>query len=185
MDERELVEHASFLKGLARRLLSDEHRAQDAVQDTFVAAIQARRVRTVRSWLAAVTRNLSLRMRRRETGRRAPERAAARSEELPSTQELAAQAETQRRVAQAVLELEEPYQSTILLRFFHHWTPSRIARHRGEPVATVKTRLRRAPPQPRGRLNPEEGGGGRAVAAKTGRRFAWPGHPCLESRRGA
>ena len=39
MDERELVEHASFLQGLALHLLSDEHRAQDAVQDTFVAAI--------------------------------------------------------------------------------------------------------------------------------------------------
>ncbi|MHC4493304.1 MAG: sigma-70 family RNA polymerase sigma factor [Planctomycetota bacterium] len=164
MDERDLVEHASFLQNLARHLLSDEHLAQDAVQDACVAAIQTRPVRNVRSWLAAVTRNLSLRIRRRETGRKGPERAAARPEGLPSTLELAVQAETQRRVAQAVLELEEPYRSTILLRFLHHRTPSQIARHSGEPVATVKTRLRRALLQLRGRLDAEHGGDGRAWA---------------------
>jgi RNA polymerase sigma-70 factor (ECF subfamily) len=162
MDERDLVEHAGFLQSLARHLLSDEHLAQDAVQDAHVAALQASGVRDVRSWLAAVTRNLSLKIRRREAGRRGPERAAARREGLPSTHELAAQAETHQRVAQAVLELKEPYRSAILLRFFHHRTPSQIARHSGEPVATVKTRLRRALQQLRGRLDAEHGGDGRA-----------------------
>lgn len=162
MDERDLVEHAGFLRNLARHLLSDEHLAQDALQDARVAALQARGVRDVRPWLAAVTRNLALRILRREAGRRGAERAAARREELPSAHELAAQAETHRRVAQAVLELEEPYRSTILLRFFHHKTPSQIARHRGEPVATVKTRLRRALQLLRGRLDAEHGSDGRA-----------------------
>ena len=164
MDARELAEHASFLQNLARRLLVDEHRAQDAAQDARVAAIQAGQVGNARRWLAAVTRNLSLRIRRREAGRKGPERTAARPEALPSTHELAVQAETQRRVAQAVLELEEPYRSTILLRFFHHRTPSQIARHSGAPVATVKTHLRRALQQLRGRLDAEHGGDGRAWA---------------------
>ena len=162
MDERDLVEHAGFLQNLARHLLLDEHLAQDAVQDARVAAIQASGVRDVRRWLAAVTRNLSLRIRRREAGRKDAERAAARREGLPSTHELAVQAETHQRVAQAVLELKEPYRSTILLRFFHRKTPSQIARHGGEPVATVKTRLRRALQQLRGRLDAEHGGDGRA-----------------------
>jgi len=81
MDEKELVEHACFLQNLARRLLSDEHFAQDVVQEAYLAARRAGQPRNVRAWLGVVTRNLSLRVRRREAGRRARERAAARPEE--------------------------------------------------------------------------------------------------------
>lgn len=158
MDERDLVRHASFLRLLARGLLGDEHLAEDAVQDAYVAAIEARAVRNPGGWLAAVTRNLALRIRRREGGRRRVERSFARREGLPSAAELAAQAEAQRRVAQAVLELDEPYRAAVLLRFFQGWTPTEIARRTGEPLATVKTRLRRALQALRARLDAENGG---------------------------
>jgi DNA-directed RNA polymerase specialized sigma24 family protein len=61
-----LLEHAAFLRGLARSLVLDESRADDVVQEAYMAALRRPpppRVR-LRAWLAAVTRNLALRSRR-------------------------------------------------------------------------------------------------------------------------
>lgn len=158
MDARELVRHAAFLRSLARGLLGDEHLAEDAVQDAYAAAIRARGVRDPRAWLVSVTKNLSRKAFGREEGRKRAERISARRERLPSARELAAQAEAQRRVARAVVELEEPYRAAVLLRYFHHRTPTEIARQSGEPLATVKTRLRRALQMLRARMDADHGG---------------------------
>ena len=40
LDPRELLQHAGFLSRLAHQLLRDEHAALDAVQDTYVAALE-------------------------------------------------------------------------------------------------------------------------------------------------
>ena len=56
-----LVEHAEFLRRLARRLVRDEDRANELVQDTFVAALESGAVRqgSLRGWLTGVARNLA------------------------------------------------------------------------------------------------------------------------------
>jgi len=158
MDARDLLVHAAFLRRLAAGLLADDHLAEDAAQEAMGAAFRRRDVRNLRAWLAGATRNISLRMLRSAAVRRRAEKAAARREALPSADALAASAEAQHRVAEAVLRLGEPYRSAILLRFFHGLTPSEIARRSGEPVATVKTRLRRALAILKARLDETHGG---------------------------
>jgi hypothetical protein len=68
----------------------------------------------------------------------------ARHERTPPTDELAAQAELRRKLVQAVLDLHEPYRSTILLSFMQDLSPSVIAARTGTLPATVRSRLKRA-----------------------------------------
>jgi protocatechuate 3,4-dioxygenase beta subunit len=80
---------------------------------------------------------------RSERRRRARERASARAEELPSTLDLLQRLSLQKSLVARVEALDEPYRTTILLRFFEGLRPAEIAEHQGVPLATVKTRLRR------------------------------------------
>src|SRR5690606_37993369 len=61
------------------------------------------------------------------------------------------------RVASAVLELDEPFRSVVLLRWFEDREPGAIARQLGIPVATVRTRLHRAHAKLRERFEREQG----------------------------
>ena len=57
----------------------------------------------------------------------------------------------------AVRSLDEPYRSTIALRYFEGLTPKRISAVRGVPVKTVDTRLSRAHAALREKLDHECG----------------------------
>jgi hypothetical protein len=46
-------------------------------------------------------------------------------------------------VVDAVAELEEPYRTTLILRFYDGLAPTEIARHLGVPASTVRVRLKR------------------------------------------
>lgn len=162
-DAEVLCEHAGFLRAVARALLLDDDQADDVAQQTVLAALG--RPDPGRGWMARVARNLSL-MRRRSEGRRARrERAAARPEGVPATVDVVARLEVQRRVADAVLALEEPYRTAVVLRHFDGLAPAEIARRLGVPRGTVKTRLRRAHATLRARLDRETPGGRRAWSA--------------------
>ena len=56
----ELSSHADWVRALARELVRDEHRAEDVVQETWVAALRRppRDDSNVRGWLATVVRNV-------------------------------------------------------------------------------------------------------------------------------
>src|SRR5262249_55436253 len=56
---------------------------------------------------------------------------------------LAEQREIVRRLDRTLLDLPEPYQGTLLLRFFAGATPTEIAAQTRVPLATVKSRLQR------------------------------------------
>jgi RNA polymerase sigma factor (sigma-70 family) len=159
-----LLAHEPFVRALARSLVSDEALAEDAVQDTWLAALQGTpgAVRSPRAWLARVVRNFAFRSSRSSGRRSRREREAARPEALPSTEEIVGREEARRRLVEAVLALEEPYRRTVLLRYFEGLPPREIARRSGVPVATVGTRLRRAHDRLRERLDAEHGGDRRA-----------------------
>ena len=80
-----LLDHAEFLRALARSLLADAHQADDVVQGAFLAALQhpPRPGSNLRAWLGTVARNLAFRARRSEKrqGRREA-RAGGRSRPL-------------------------------------------------------------------------------------------------------
>ncbi|MEM7310190.1 MAG: sigma-70 family RNA polymerase sigma factor [Planctomycetota bacterium] len=147
------------LRRLARGLLFDPSSADDAVQDAWVAALRTDPPAAGRrAWLASAARKLSLSRRRDEARRRAREERAARGEAVPSAGDSAARLELTRRVVDAVGELEEPYRSAILLRFFDDLPPREIARRQGVPVNTVRTRVRRGLERLRLTLDPGETG---------------------------
>lgn len=154
------LRHASGLRSLAGALLRDEHAADDVLQDTWLAALQrppATRDQ-LSGWLARVARRLALRRRRGEGRRIGRERAVSRPERLAPADEGLARREVLRTVVDAVLALEEPYQSVVLLRYYQDLTPREIAARRGVPVATVASQLHRAREHLRRRLEAEVGG---------------------------
>jgi len=141
----DLLEHADFVRAVARRVLGDEHRAEDVAQATLLAGLERPpRVRSLRAWLGAVARNLAVSRRRADESRRLRERAVAAREPLPPVDELVARLEIQRLLVDAVLSLDEPYRTTVLLRFFHGLTPAEVAARMAVPVETARTRQRRA-----------------------------------------
>ena len=106
-----------------------------------------------RSWLAGIVRNIVRRKHRTESRRSRREKHAAKKEVLPSTEELAQEAEMQRKVVNAALALIEPYRSTILLHYFKGLSTSEIASHVKLPRSTIRVRLKRALDQLREQLD--------------------------------
>ena len=144
-DPERLLADQSFLVSLARALVSDPGSAEDLVQDTTLAALRGAPPgeSVSRSWLSRVMRNLAVNQRRRRSRRRQRERRVARSEVLPSTVEFVQREEIRRKVVDAVMQLQEPYRSSILYRYAENLPPQEIARRLEVPVETVKTRLKR------------------------------------------
>jgi len=169
-----LRERAWMLRLVAGLLGRDD--ADDLAQDVAVVALRQPpgHLDGVRGWLATVARRLAGRRRHRASLAAASERAAARPEAGPSAHDVVARAEVHRRVVDAVLALDEPYRTVVLLRFFDGRQPSDIAARLGCPVATVRTRLARATQ----RLH-------RALAERIGPPAAWPALLALPLREAA
>ncbi|MCK6446068.1 MAG: sigma-70 family RNA polymerase sigma factor [Planctomycetes bacterium] len=140
-----LLEHADWVRALARTLIADSEAAEDVAQEAWLAALRAPpgHAMNLRGWLGAVVRNTARKFGRERTRRATREAAVARPEALPGAAELVEQADLQRELAGLVVALDEPYRSTLLLRFFQGLEAAEIAARTGVPVATVRTRLRR------------------------------------------
>ncbi len=151
----ELADHSRFVRNLALRLLRDDDAADEVVQETMLAAVKAKPStgRSLRPWLATVARNVIRKRFRTTDRRRRRETAAARPERVASTAALAARAEILKRVVDAVLSLDEPNRSAVLLRYYEDLPPREIAKRLGVPVETVRGRLKRAAKQLRARLD--------------------------------
>lgn len=163
----ELLSHAGWIRGLARRLVADAFTADDVTQDTLLAALEhpPSADRPLRPWLARVLANV-VRMRRRGEGRRAThEKRSARGEALPSPEELAERVGLERQVVDAVMALPEPYRATVLLRYFEGLSSAEIARRQGIPAATIRWRLQRGLAALRVELDRDFGGDRRAWCA--------------------
>lgn len=157
-----LLAQTAWIRALARSLVADVELAEDLVQDAWVAALERppRADRSVRGWLATVLRNRSSDLGRERGGRARREQAAARDEALPSAHDVVEKAALQRALVGAVLELDEPFRTTVLLRFFEDLPQREIARRMQTTTATVNSRLTRALEKLRDRL---ARGGGRGA----------------------
>jgi RNA polymerase sigma factor (sigma-70 family) len=160
LDLDSLLAHDDFVRALARSLVADASAADDLAQETWLAALRRPPVAgtSPRSWLATVVRNVARRIERSRARRDARERLRTAAVQLPSTREVVEREAARRSVVEAVLALAEPYRSTILLRYFEGLPPRELARRFGVPVATVRTRARRALEQLRVALDREHGG---------------------------
>ncbi len=146
IDHESLFEHAEFIRALAKRLTSDAHAADDLVQQTWVVALvqPSGSLRRWRGWLATVVRHGAWRSRRTRVRSERREARVARPEAVPSAAEIAARSELQRRIADAVDGLPEPYRSTVWLRYFEELSTAEIAAREGIAESSVRSRLSRA-----------------------------------------
>ena len=158
MNVERLLAESDWLRGLARRLVRDAHAADDLVQDTLVAAIQSGPTEVpyggLRAWLATVARNFARRGHRDAALRRRHETQAARANREAS--EAAApeleRMRLQRRLAEAVLALDEPYRSAVLLRHQRGLSYAALAQSQGVSVEAARKRVSRGVGQLRARF---------------------------------
>lgn len=156
----ELEGQRDFLRRLARGLVRSAEEADDLVQDAFVRALERppASARALRAWLASVLRNLALN-RARTTGRVAQhERRAARPERVEPPDAALASLELQERIVAAVKALDEPYRTTLWLRYHEDLPPRAIAERLAAPVKTIEARLARGLAALRAELDRRSGG---------------------------
>jgi RNA polymerase sigma-70 factor (ECF subfamily) len=136
---------------IAFHLLRDRAEAEDVVQESFLEAWRraagwdpARGSRE--SWVLLITRSRALdRLRARSSARRAAERAAADPVPPQAPPVEAAEARQLReRVRDALDGLPPPQREAVELAYFGGLSQAEIAARLGEPLGTVKTRVRLA-----------------------------------------
>ncbi len=160
-DPRAFLEHAAYLRRLARGLLGDPGAAEDLVQEAWLASLRARPRPGVplRAWLAGWVRHRSM-QKGREEGRRARrEEAVARPDLQSPESETVERLEVLQFVLRTVEALDEPYRTAIRLRFVDDLSAQEVAARLDVPVSTVRTRLRRGIAQVRAKLDAECPGG--------------------------
>jgi RNA polymerase sigma factor (sigma-70 family) len=141
---RELAAHSQALRSLARDLVGSAD-ADDLVQDTAVRALRSPPPSPTGlfAWFATVMRNLAANRARGEQRRRRREGANAADLEVPCASSEVAHRDSVRAMTDALWRLPEPYQSTLVQRYFQGLSPAAIAARAAVPLPTVKSRLQR------------------------------------------
>jgi len=141
----ELCQHATALRGIARDLLRDPHAADDVTQETLHRAMSRppRQAGPIGGWLYRTLVNFAHQWRRSERRLEGRHSQLPRPEPAATPPDTLGRRETLRAVTNAVLALDEPYQTAIFLRYFEDLPPRAICRRTGANLATVKSRLQR------------------------------------------
>ena len=160
---QELLAHADWLRRLARHVVRGGE-GEDVVQETWVAALRAppRGAGAVRPWLAEVLRNFARRALRNDRARRAREERLEMPAPPATPETLVERAQAQRLLALLVVSLDEPFRSTVLLRYFEGLSAAEIARTQSVPAGTVRWRLKEGLARLRAALDQRHGGDRRA-----------------------
>ncbi|HEX5705447.1 MAG TPA: sigma-70 family RNA polymerase sigma factor [Pyrinomonadaceae bacterium] len=139
-----------ILFGLILRIVHDRQEAEDVLQETFLqvwrraADFDAGRGR-VFTWLVTIARSRALdRLRALSSRARTAEEVIAHSahDQAGDAAEEAVKSEQGKIVRQALSELPEEQKRTLFLAYFEGLTQSEIAARLGDPLGTVKTRMR-------------------------------------------
>ena len=135
-------EHGDHLLRLCALYLGDVSQAEDAVQDTFLRALQAwpkfRGESTVETWLVRIAINVCKnQLRSPWRTRRAP------AEALEGLHTEAPEPEDDTLV-KAVQALPPKYREVVILYYYQEWRAWEIAQRLHIPVSTVTVRLSRA-----------------------------------------
>ncbi len=163
-----LCSQAPWLRDLTRRLVRDPAAADDLAQETLLAALEvpppdAADAHRLRAWLRRVAINLAHLSTRRTLRRRAREERVAQNDRLDSAADLVLKDALRVRVSEAIGSLEEPYRSTVRLRYYEGASTADIALRMGTTDNAVRKRLFRARTKLRASLD----------AVHPGDRLAW------------
>lgn len=158
-----LARHACWIRRLSGALLRDEAAAEDLAQEAWLTVLKRRPdAARLRPWLRTVVRNLASRHHRSRARRAAREESAHVAPEPEAPDAFAERMEAERRLTHALAALEEPFRSTLLLRYYEELAPIEIAARLGVPGGTVRWRLARGLALLRERLDRTHGGDRRA-----------------------
>lgn len=145
--------HSGAVYSLAYRVLADAGDAEDVVQEVFAQAWrQAGRFEPTRSsvlgWLLMMTRSRSIdRVRARSVRPSAgsgDEAKDAIADERPNPETTAVTRQEAARLGEALAGLEPLQREALELAYYKGMSQSEIARALGQPLGTVKTRVRTA-----------------------------------------
>jgi RNA polymerase sigma-70 factor (ECF subfamily) len=143
-------QYASFVFGIAARVIGDPRAAEDVSQDVFVsfwerpAAFDPERG-SLRTWLGTLTHRRAVdHVRREEARRRRAARDAGRAVTAPDVEEMATALLTAERVRAALDVLPEEQRRAVQLAYFGGKTYRQVAETLGIPEGTAKSRLRLA-----------------------------------------
>lgn len=161
--------HAGASYALALRMLNDAADAEEVVQDVFVHVWRHAKTydgtrASARGWLLMMTRSRAIdRIRARQarpgTGpvTSDPFGLSRIADPRPGQDRALIDRESVERLKAALLELPEPMRVALNLAYYQGLTQSAIAEQLGEPLGTVKTRVRTALTKLRTALRPAEG----------------------------
>jgi RNA polymerase sigma factor (sigma-70 family) len=155
-----LVEaHQDRLYTIALRLLGDGRDAEEVAQDALVRAFRAIRgyereriaALRLRPWLASIAVNLARNRRRRADDRRPPSQLEPMldagfdvpTERRTGPEHRAAQRETQRELALALLQLRPAVRAAIVLRHVDGLSLAETSEALGRPEGTIKAQVHR------------------------------------------
>ncbi len=144
----ELLAHRRFLTSLAAALVHDPHDAEDVVQETWKIALHSPpgHAGNLRGWLRQVLHRVVIRRAHR---RHLQQLADVEAGKEVSPNELSAAEVVESRelfqwLAGRVHQLDEPYRTILLLRFYEGRSRQEIAQRLGRPLNTVNSQLLRA-----------------------------------------
>jgi RNA polymerase sigma-70 factor (ECF subfamily) len=140
------------LFGLALRILKRQDRAEEVLQESFVAIWNhagdySAEKSAPMTWMTTIVRNRCLDQVRRpgyESAELDDALLDTLQDEGDGPLELLRQSQDARRLADCMGKLEAPQRQSLMLAFFQGLTHSELALHLREPLGTVKTRIRRA-----------------------------------------
>ncbi|MCK6446413.1 MAG: sigma-70 family RNA polymerase sigma factor [Planctomycetes bacterium] len=155
----EVLAEEGFIRSLAKKLARDDELANDVFQETLLAAIRRPRKPNapLRSWIARVVHNRVVQTHRHRVRREKHESLFEDDRSELSPAEVAERDGVRAHVVRAVEEMDEPYRSAIVLRFYEDLEPREMAARLGVPVETARTRVKRAMALLRARLDREYG----------------------------
>ncbi len=157
--------HAALVHTFALRILRERGEAEEVVQDVFVQVWrQAETYSTDRgspeAWLVMMTRSRGidkLRSRRRRDEMVRPAENPDRLPELVVLESASGPAEARATLGGALADLPAAQRRVLELAYFDGLTQSEIAARLGEPLGTVKTRMRSGLERLRGLLAARSG----------------------------
>jgi len=156
--------HYGYIRRLAASILDDLNEAEDAAQDTFIAASRSlssfRAEANPKTWLTSIAVNACrARLRKRKVQQSlhsALEALHLAGVGRPSPEHEAIQHESDGQLWQAVDSLDEKHRLVVLLRYVHELPASQIARALGISEGTVHSRLHYARQKLQTRLESQE-----------------------------
>jgi RNA polymerase sigma-70 factor, ECF subfamily len=145
--------YARLVYGLALQATGEPASAEEVTQDTFLrawenAATYQSEKGKVSTWLASIARNRSIDLMRRKQARREntqvsldepPSFTLQGNENVENEVDLRSK---QRAVRRALAQLPEDQRKALALAYFRGMTHEQIAESLGQPLGTVKTRIR-------------------------------------------